>query len=285
MRDKIAEDIKKALKNSDIELFKHLESNKLSDKEYSLNASLIFNYLNSKDNDSNEDILIFTVDNGRLNYSVQPRSKVGRNTEKSSQIKLNYLMGYDNESNYLLDINKVDKNENRKEILFELASLKKYMEGKTKSYFNIWLWGSFGLGKTHIVKSFSNKISANNFKIAFIYIPDLKNLLYDMTGNNEKNINLVNLVNKMKQCDLLVLDDLGSENLTPFMRDSVYLPVINFRNEKMKPIIVTSNYNLNGYNKFVIHSNSNERIPSQRLIERLKENTKVINIKGRNRRN
>ncbi len=42
---------------------------------------------------------------------------------------------------------------------------------------------------------------------------------------------------------MLLLDDLGSENMTPWLRDEILGPVLNFRLMEEKPIFISSNIN------------------------------------------
>ena len=49
------------------------------------------------------------------------------------------------------------------------------------------------------------------------------------------------LFNYLKSVDVLLLDDLGSENMTNWLRDDVLGPVLNYRLMAEKPVFISSN--------------------------------------------
>ena len=54
---------------------------------------------------------------------------------------------------------------------------------------------------------------------------------------------LEQLMNYLKSVEVLILDDLGSENMTPWLRDEVLGPVLNYRLMEEKPVFISSNLN------------------------------------------
>lgn len=84
---------------------------------------------------------------------------------------------------------------------------------------------------------------------------------FDTNGEDKK------LFEDLKTIDLLVIDDLGTENLTDWLKEQIYL-VINYRYEHGKPMVITSNQALEDLKKTY----------SPQISSRLTEVCKVIKV-------
>lgn len=107
-------------------------------------------------------------------------------------------------------------------------------EGESSMAF---LTGRPGSGKTHLAVATLRRWIESGRKGAFFvtvseWLQDMKNGFSDGTS--------AGVMNRVKNCNLLALDDVGSEMATDWVRDSIY-QVINFRLNELKPTIVTSN--------------------------------------------
>ncbi|MDE5715298.1 MAG: ATP-binding protein [Anaeroplasmataceae bacterium] len=125
---------------------------------------------------------------------------------------------------------------NRKKIYEYIIKFMK--SAKEKNFMKgLYLYGDFSTGKTFILGCIANELARNNIQSLIIYFPDLvvelKNAI--ATPRYEE------LMNYLKSVDVLLLDDLGSENLTNWLRDDVLGPVLNYRLMEEKPIFISSN--------------------------------------------
>jgi len=111
-----------------------------------------------------------------------------------------------------------------------------YKEGATSK--GLKLFGSYGCGKTHLVSAIIHKLGENFFESAFINVPELFMEIKQSFGDEEKNA--YHLVNRAKKASLLILDDLGAEKPSEWVREQLYV-IINRRYEDMLPTIVTTN--------------------------------------------
>ena len=89
----------------------------------------------------------------------------------------------------------------------------------------LYIYGAFSTGKTYILGCIANELARNNIKSLIIYFPDLVVELKSAIGTPR----FEELLNHLKSVDVLLLDDLGSENMTPWLRDEILGPVLNYR--------------------------------------------------------
>ena len=55
--------------------------------------------------------------------------------------------------------------------------------------------------------------------------------------------NVKNLVDEIKQAEVLILDDIGAEQSTPWVRDEVLQVILQYRMQEDLPTFFTSNFN------------------------------------------
>jgi len=99
------------------------------------------------------------------------------------------------------------------------------------------LWGQPGLGKTHLALSVASVVLSRGFSVAYIPANDLFSQLdRERFSNDEENETLKTALN----CDLLILDDLGTEYLNAFIQSQLYT-IVNDRLLARKPTIISTN--------------------------------------------
>lgn len=146
----------------------------------------------------------------------------------------------------------------------------------------IYLCGKPGVGKTYLMSCAANKFAHDGRKVAFIntaqLISELKMRMQD--GTNDV------YMNTLKKVDVLFVDDIGGENVTPWSRDEILMPLFNERMEKNRLTYFTSNYNFEELeDHFAIDAKGNKDvIKANRLLERIKALSDEKVLKGNNRR-
>ncbi len=108
----------------------------------------------------------------------------------------------------------------------------------------------------------------------------LKDSFSNKTGNYES------VYNELENADVLLIDDIGAENNTMWARDEVLGSLLQSRMDNEKITFFTSNFNLNELENHLSEtSSSSDKIKARRIIERIKQLTKDIELVGENRRN
>ncbi|NMO95647.1 primosomal protein DnaI [Paenibacillus lemnae] len=146
----------------------------------------------------------------------------------------------------------------------------------------LFLTGSFGTGKTFLMCYLLHELAKQGFTGVIVYMPEFMEDLKSMMQDNSK---LKETVETMKHCDLLIFDDIGAENLNPWVRDHVLGSILNFRMNR-KPTFYTSNYRLDGLEKHLSFTSKDgeEAHKGQRLMNRISPFVDVVQLFGENQR-
>jgi primosomal protein DnaI len=146
----------------------------------------------------------------------------------------------------------------------------------------LYLQGEFGTGKTYMAGYLLQKLAKEGYSGVIVYMPefveDAKALMFEPQKLKET-------ISLMKDADLLVFDDIGAENLSPWVRDHVLGAILNHRMNR-KPTFYTSNHDLDDLEKHFsfTHKEGEEMHKGQRLMDRVRPFVDVVHVRGRNHR-
>lgn len=161
---------------------------------------------------------------------------------------------------------------------FSLVS--KYMNGETDK--GIYLYGKFGTGKSFLIFQLALKLAKSGKRVAYAYYPELaRNIKNNVTVYGYVD----NVIKKLKNVDVLILDDLGGETNSAYLRDDILQPILQYRMLSKLPVFVTSNLDIKSLNDHF----ANERdyindVAASRVIERICALCNVLELKGKNYR-
>ena len=106
----------------------------------------------------------------------------------------------------------------------------------------LYIEGTFGTGKTHLAAAIAIQLMEQGHNVIFKTADDLLRDIkatFDETGQEEKKV-----LDRLKTCELLVIDDIGKEQATDWSTAQLYA-IINDRYECQRPLIITTNFNEN----------------------------------------
>ena len=131
----------------------------------------------------------------------------------------------------------------------------------------MYLWGEYQKGKTFIMAALANELSKRGAKVLIAYYPDLVREMKSRIGNQT----LESLISKLKGIDVLMLDDIGGEAQSAWIRDEVLGPILQHRLLDEKPTFFTSNVNQKDLLTYLItNSQSAEKMKAARIIARIR---------------
>lgn len=103
----------------------------------------------------------------------------------------------------------------------------------------LYLHGACGVGKTHLAVAAALEIRRESPFVLFAVVPDLLDHLR-ATFDPARGVAYDERFDRIRNAYLLVLDDLGTENTTPWAREKLY-QLFNHRYNERLPTIITSN--------------------------------------------
>lgn len=166
--------------------------------------------------------------------------------------------------------------ESRVVIIKKMMSFLKNYTNKEKTK-GLYLYGSFGSGKSYLIAALFNELAKKGVKCVMVHVPELVRSIKDSfsTDYSER-------FDLLKNVDLLLLDDIGAEYLTPWSRDEVLEPILQYRMDQELPTFFTSNYDPKQLeNHFML---SDDKMKAKRLIERVLEVSEPIKLASKNMR-
>ena len=90
----------------------------------------------------------------------------------------------------------------------------------------------------------------------------------------------------LKNVDILLIDDIGAENVTSWGRDEILGTILQYRMNNKLSTFFTSNLTLEELEDHLsITKNSEDKVKARRIIERIKQLTDDKELVSKNRRN
>jgi DNA replication protein DnaC len=130
-------------------------------------------------------------------------------------------------------------------------------------------FGAPGTGKSHLAAAIVNAIIPMGALAIFQNVPELL-LKFKDTFYSHATAHETGILNSIEEADLVVLDDLGAENLTVWALEKIY-EVVNSLNYFEKSLIITTNLD--------IETGLEQRI-GPRIYDRIIEMCKLVEVKG-----
>ncbi len=132
---------------------------------------------------------------------------------------------------------------------------KEYAAHFSKDSPSILMYGNTGLGKTHLSLSIASAVLEKGYSVLYDSVINfLRQVENEHFGRDQSGNDTLSM---LLECDLLILDDLGTEFDTPFYQSAIY-NIINTRMNRSLPTIISTNMDWNG-----ISHKYDERITSR----------------------
>lgn len=100
------------------------------------------------------------------------------------------------------------------------------------------LVGPYGCGKTHLAASIVHRCAEFGIAGVFVVVPELLARIRTSYRTGDGKAEAV--IETAKNAQLLILDDLGAEKASEWVKEQLYM-LVNYRYEHMLPTIVTTN--------------------------------------------
>ena len=147
----------------------------------------------------------------------------------------------------------------------------------------LYLYGDFGVGKSFMVAALAHDLSEKRGVSSTLlhypsFVIDVKNAIGD--GN------VKTLVDEIKLSEVLILDDIGAEQSTAWVRDEILQVILQYRMQENLPTFFTSNFDFEDLEKHFakVKQGPDETWEARRVMERIRYLAEETRLEGVNRR-
>ncbi len=284
MKNELKKNYQEALKD---DTFKKLVKDlKLDDKIASLNTSLLLDVCGELKNCKNCQG-IYECQNKVMGHYLYPR-------EVASILDLVYVpCKYQKEQDRLLALRNSSSKElqnarfkdidmSDKKRIKLIKWIKEFYDNYTivGDFKGLYLHGVFGSGKTYLISALLNELKINKkVESTAIYYPEaLKDLKEDWDTYSEK-------INHYASVPILLIDDIGAEQVSEWGRDEVLGTVLQARMSNHLTTFFTSNLTIEELEEHLASTKTSlDRVKARRIIERIKQLTIDLELISENKR-
>lgn len=146
----------------------------------------------------------------------------------------------------------------------------------------IYFAGPFGVGKTYFLGAIANALQQLNISSTLIYMPEFVRMIQSAIEDNTVQEKIA----VFKEAEVLMLDDIGAENLSAWFRDEVLGAILQYRMMENLPVFFTSNYTMEQLETVLAKTTRGEieKVKAGRIMERIKQVSTEVHVGGKNRR-
>jgi primosomal protein DnaI len=147
----------------------------------------------------------------------------------------------------------------------------------------LYLAGSFGIGKTYLLGAIARDLAEAGFSSTLLHFPSFAVEMKQAIGKDQ----VAEKMEAIKKAPILMLDDIGADAMSSWIRDEVFGVILQYRMQEQLPTFFTSNFTMLELEKHlsVTQRGEEEPLKAKRIMERIRYLTKEVNMSGRNRRN
>lgn len=168
--------------------------------------------------------------------------------------------------NYIEESTRLTPRENIKKIVEKCKSFIRNFE----KHQNLLIYGNTGVGKTFLANCIAKELLDKSYTVIYLTAFQLFDILEKNKFNkSNENDEFQNQFDYILDCDLLIIDDLGTELTNSFINTQLYL-CINERYLREKSTIISTNLSLDNINTEY----------SERIFSRLISNYSLLKLVG-----
>ena len=278
--------VQKIMKDPDVAAFIQQES--LNQDELSRSISKFNQYITERDKFLREDtdyiakgykpILVMNHGYADVSYEETPEL-IAAEKEAAIKKRLNLI----NFPSSLKNVSFLDVYRDDVQRLTVLNRMIEFVNDYPNNLKGLYLYGDFGVGKSFMVAALAHDLSEKRGVSSTLlhypsFVIDVKNAIGD--GN------VKTLVDELKLSEVLILDDIGAEQSTAWVRDEILQVILQHRMQENLPTFFTSNFNFEELEQHFAkgkHGND-ETWEARRVMERIRYLAEETRLEGVNRR-
>ncbi len=164
-----------------------------------------------------------------------------------------------------------------------MTFIETYIDNPKGFHKGLYLYGAFGVGKTYLLGAIAHELSEQGFPSTIVHFPTFAVEMKNSIGKNTTEDKL----DSFKRAKLLMIDDIGADSMSSWIRDDVLGVILQYRMQEELPTFFTSNFDMNQLeNEHLTMSQrgENEPLKAKRIMERIRFLSEEVEMSGENRR-
>lgn len=146
----------------------------------------------------------------------------------------------------------------------------------------LYLQGPFGVGKTYLLGAIAHELAKNGHSSTLVHFPSFAVEMKQSIGENTTG----EKIETVKRSSILMLDDIGADSMSSWIRDDVLGVILQYRMQEQLPTFFSSNIDMKQLEEHltVTQRGESEPLKAKRIMERVRFLAKEITMQGENRR-
>lgn len=289
MRQRYQKLVTKALADPDVKTFLQAHRAELTQEDIERSASKLYEYVKIKENIAQgkeipmlgySPSLMISQHRIEVNY-VPTAELLAQREQLARQTRVRTINMP--KSIRRARIEDYDQTKRQDVLMAALAFIDAYQEQPQEFHKGMYLQGKFGVGKTFLLAAIANELAANGFKSTLVHFPSFAVEIKSAIGEN----NTKQLIDEIKKAPVLMLDDIGAEQLSSWLRDDVLGVILQYRMQEELPTFFSSNLAMAQLESEYLTVNNRgeaEPVKARRIMERIRFLASEYLVEGPNRR-
>lgn len=158
-----------------------------------------------------------------------------------------------------------------------------YAKAPNQFHQGLYLYGSFGVGKTYLLGAMAHELAVRGFQTTLVHFPTFAVEMKNAIGQND----LTPKLDAIKRSRILMIDDIGADSLSSWIRDDVLGVILQYRMQEELATFFSSNFSMAQLERehlSVTQRGEHEPLKAKRIMERIRFLSQEIELLGKNRR-
>lgn len=223
------------------------------------------------------------LNNKRIDVTYVPSEDL-LNRQKSDQIRQRIHSIYMPKDIKQATLEEFEATRNRQESLSKAMDfIESYLENPQVFHKGLYLHGAFGVGKTYLLGAIAYELSEQGHPTTLVHFPTFAVEMKNSIGRNTTEDKL----GVFKRAKILMLDDIGADSMSSWIRDDVLGVILQHRMQEELPTFFSSNFDMEHLEKEHLRMSQrgeDEPLKAKRIMERIRFLAEEVEMSGDNRR-
>ena len=250
---------------SDVEIIKFIRDNNFTKDDVENNLEKFYQFYISKDTLLNiEHRPKLVCENKEVNI-VYIETEEYRNKVESLKISNRVKVEFIPSRVLTYTFENLSRNREKGILATEIIKVCKNILSKQTTR-GVYVYGPTGTGKTYLMGCIYNYFKQNGKEPAILYYPEFIRKIKSKISNNSYDF----YIDLIRNEEILIIDDIGAENITEFIRDEVLGPIINHREAEKLPTFFSSNLSIDDLSELLSNGRTTiDETKALRIVERI----------------